>query len=171
MTEFTKQAPCATACFYQWEGACSNDLVGANIGCQAGCIAWATNDCYCRTDYQSYATSYLYTCVSKGCTHGDPALDISSATSIYNAHCLKQGYTPATTTADSLPGATTATVYVTVTVTKSAGARELARGALLGARVTIVVSSPARNLQAWRGARLTCVLKTFILLYFGDFNG
>jgi len=101
----------------------------------------ASNDCYCRADYQSYATSYLYSCVSKYCSRGNSLLDISSATSLYNAYCLNLGYTPAATTADSLPGQTTAYVTVTVTVIRSAGARELAGSVVLGAVGTAMAFS------------------------------
>ncbi|KAK3899394.1 hypothetical protein C8A05DRAFT_36986 [Staphylotrichum tortipilum] len=117
MPEYTSQPPCATGCFYQREGACSNDLVGATLGCAADCISWASNDCYCRTDYQSLATAYLSSCVSKACTKGENKVDIAAATSLYGAYCRKAGYTPPpepTATGDET-AQSVATVYVTVT--------------------------------------------------------
>ncbi|RLM00031.1 hypothetical protein CFD26_107873 [Aspergillus turcosus] len=105
---YSKQEPCATSCFYEYQGACSDDLVGSVLGCAQNCISWASNDCYCRTDYQSIATSYLYTCVSKGCTRGDSSIDISSATSLYDSYCSNLGYVAAATTTEHLAGPTTA---------------------------------------------------------------
>lgn len=126
LTPYSAQEPCATACFYRDEGACSDDLIGATLGCAQNCISWASNDCYCRTDYQSIATSYLYTCVSKACTQGDNGPDISTATSLYNAYCTGLGFTAvveATTTSNT--PTPTVTQYVTVTVTSSVAFRTL----------------------------------------------
>lgn len=117
---YGQMEPCATGCFYQWEGACSNDLVGNALGCANNCISWASNDCYCRTDYQSIATSYIYTCVSKGCTRGDSSLDITSATNLYNSYCTSLGYLAATQAPIT---AQPTTVYVTSIVTKSNAVR------------------------------------------------
>jgi hypothetical protein len=117
---YTEMLPCAQGCFYQWAGACSYDLVGQVLSCNPNCISWASNDCYCRTDYQSIATSYLSKCVSKSCSLGDNANDITSATNLYDDYCTGLGYTNnvvATTQASTAAQPTT--VYVTITVTKS----------------------------------------------------
>ncbi len=126
LTPYSAQEPCASGCFYRWAGACSYDLIAAQLGCQANCISWASNDCYCRTDYQSIATAYLYSCVSSACTRGNNAPDISSATSLYNAYCTGLGYIAAAeaTTTTNAPAATV-TQYVTVTVTSSTAIRTL----------------------------------------------
>jgi len=117
LAEYLSQAPCATSCFYRWEGSCSADLVGSALGCEGGCTSWASNDCYCRTHYQSLATSYLYSCVAKGCTRGNAAFDVFTATSLYGAYCLQAGYADPTAT---LVGGET--LYVTMAVTRPAGA-------------------------------------------------
>jgi hypothetical protein len=114
---YGQMLPCATSCFYQWEGACSNDLVGSVLQCGVNCISWAPNDCYCRTDYQSLATSYLYTCVSKSCTLGDNSGDITSATDLYNSYCTSLSFfAPTQPPITAQP----TTVYVTITVTSDA---------------------------------------------------
>jgi hypothetical protein len=114
---YTQMEPCATSCFYHYEGACSDDLVGSVLQCGVNCISWAPNDCYCRTDYQSIATSYLYTCVSKGCTLGDNSGDITSATDLYNSYCTSLSFfAPTQPPITAQP----TTVYVTTTVTSEA---------------------------------------------------
>jgi hypothetical protein len=50
------------------------------------------------------ATSYLSSCVDRGCTVGDFSIDVSSAISIYDSYCGGNGYgamgnSPAATTA------------------------------------------------------------------------
>lgn len=116
---FSLQKPCAQDCFVD-TGFCPNDVLGSQIGCKShtDCndSGWqATNDCYCRTDLQKPAQSYLTSCVERKCTVGDGKIDASSAGSIYAQYCAEKGYSPAalpatvqaTTTG---PGASTPTV-------------------------------------------------------------
>jgi hypothetical protein len=119
---FSSQKPCAQSCFTTGIlGGCFGDIVGDALGCVndnvcgLGSRGLAPNDCYCRTDLQSVAESFLTSCVKNACTVGDSSIDISSAGSIYDDYCSSQGFPvnmPATTTQES-PKATT-TVYVTV---------------------------------------------------------
>jgi len=119
---FSSQKPCAQACFTTGPlGYCFEDMVGDALGCVTdnacglGSKALAPNDCYCRTDLQSVAESFLTSCVQSSCTVGDSSIDISSAGSIYLEYCSSQGFpinVPASTTQE-IPQATT-TVYVTV---------------------------------------------------------
>jgi hypothetical protein len=117
---FSSQKPCAQACFIRG-GYCFQDIVGDALGCVndnvcgLGSSGLAPNECYCRTDLQSVAESFLTSCVKNACTVGDSKLDISSVGSIYNYYCSSQVSpvnVPATTTQES-PQAT-ATMYVTV---------------------------------------------------------
>jgi hypothetical protein len=118
---FSSQKPCAQACFTTGPIAgCFQDLVGDALGCVndnvcgLGSRGLAPNNCYCRTDFQSIAESFLTSCVKSGCTVGDSSIDISSAGSIYIDYCSSQGFpvhVPASTTDN--PQATT-TVYVTL---------------------------------------------------------
>jgi len=103
----TNHPPGAQSCFaYNFAG-CSTDALGGALGCHAPLCSpqWAaTNNCYCRTDLQSVATSYLSSCVDKGCTVGDFSIDVSSAISIYDSYCQGNGFaamgnSPAATTA------------------------------------------------------------------------
>lgn len=101
------QSPGAQSCFALGSPGCSADALGNALGCHAPeCTPqWAaTNNCYCRSDLQSVATSYLSSCVDKGCTVGDSSIDVSSAISIYDSYCQGNGFAamgnaPAATTA------------------------------------------------------------------------
>jgi hypothetical protein len=124
---YSSQKPCAQSCFTNGIGngnvdGCFGDHVGNAIGCAndglcgQGSSALAPNDCYCRTDLQSVAKSYLTSCVKAGCTVGDSSIDIASAGSIYDYYCSSLGFPvnlPASTTAQSGTQATK-TAYVTL---------------------------------------------------------
>jgi hypothetical protein len=119
---FSSQKPCAKSCFTTGQlGYCFVDMVGSALGCVddsacgLGTSGLATNNCYCRTDLQSIAESFLTSCVKSACTAGDSLIDISSAGSIYDSYCSSEGFpvnVPAATTKESLQATTT--MYVTV---------------------------------------------------------
>jgi len=120
---YSSQKPCAQGCFtYGFvNDACWGDLVGSAIGCAVkgqcyGGSAAALNSCYCRTDLQPVAESYLTSCVKSACTVGDSSIDISSAGSIYNYYCsgILAASVPASTTQGGAQATTT--MYVTTTV-------------------------------------------------------
>jgi hypothetical protein len=152
---FSSQKPCAQSCFRSadWVFGCFVDMVGGALGCAGGgvcgtgTIGLATNNCYCRTDLQSVAESFLTSCVASSCTIGDSSMDISSAGSIYDYYCSSEGFPvnmPAATTQGS-PQATT-TVYVTVYRSSAASSYSMA-------------PSTAATL---------CTLLAFILVYLSD---
>lgn len=113
---FSSQKPCAQSCFIVNDFGCLIDNIGIAVGCvpDGGCQrAAASNNCYCRTDLQSVAESYLTSCVQNSCTVGDSSIDMSSAGSIYNYYCSSQGFPVnvlATTTQEGTQA--TATMYV-----------------------------------------------------------
>jgi hypothetical protein len=106
---------CAQSCFQHGEGiGCTWAPLDAQLGCsKTFCSELAVNDCYCRTDKQSAATSYLSSCISRACTIGDPGVDVNSGVGIYKGYCTSLGYqaepasalVPATGTA-TLPAGT-----------------------------------------------------------------
>lgn len=101
---FSSQKPCAQECFSANGYNCQVDVLASVLGCQNACNTNAPNYCYCRTDLQLVAQSYLTSCVKSLCTVGDPSVDISSAGSIYRYYCSSNGYpvdVPATVTQDS----------------------------------------------------------------------
>jgi len=114
---FSSQKPCAQACFTTGPiGGCFADVVGDALGCVnddscgLGSRGLAPNDCYCRTDLQSVAESFITSCVKNACTVGDSLIDISSAGSIYDYYCSSQGFPvngAATTTEESSQATTT----------------------------------------------------------------
>lgn len=107
---YSSQKPCAQQCFIYTGLGCHIDVVASAIGCEYNqCSAnyGAPNNCYCRTDLQSGAESYITSCVKAGCTVGDSSIDISSAGSIYNYYCSSLGFpinVPTTTTQSGSSG-------------------------------------------------------------------
>jgi len=120
---YSSQKPCAQGCFIRG-GYCFQDIVGDAIGCVddnvcgLGSSGLAVNECYCRTDLQAVAESFLTACVKSACTVGDSSIDISSAGSIYNSYCSAALATsvPAATTQEGTSGQPVTTMYVTTTV-------------------------------------------------------
>ena len=101
---YSSQKPCAQQCFLGDFGGCGIDQIAYQIGCNFNECSdkfGATNGCYCRTDLQSVAQSYVSQCVKTRCTIGDSEIDISSAVSIYDSYCVANGFpvnVPATPT-------------------------------------------------------------------------
>jgi hypothetical protein len=94
---FSALDSCAQNCI-EIPANCFGGLDGG-MGC-AGLCGTADNDCLCRTDHQSAATSYLSSCIGKACTPGDPQIDVTRAVAVYDSYCLGLGYALETTTAN-----------------------------------------------------------------------
>ena len=87
---YKQQRSCAQGCFVTccngYEDDIANDL---------SCPNPVLNSCYCRGDLQAVAVSYISSCVSSACS--SDTVDIQSATSLYQAYCVSNGYPPITT--------------------------------------------------------------------------
>ncbi|KAF4160235.1 hypothetical protein CNMCM8927_002717 [Aspergillus lentulus] len=96
-TAYASQRPCAKSCFY-WGSSTQGgaDFLAERIGCEVDPIL---NECICRSDLQQTADSFLRKCVSDNC--GANAIDVSSAVGIYDDYCTSNGYTRATSTAQT----------------------------------------------------------------------
>ncbi|PKX89396.1 uncharacterized protein P174DRAFT_57499 [Aspergillus novofumigatus IBT 16806] len=128
---YASQRPCAKRCFY-WGSSSEGgpDYLAIGVGCQVDPIM---NECICRSDLQQTADSFLRKCVSDKC--GENAIDVSSAVSIYDDYCTSNGYTRATSTAQTTSSGTPiapATVTVTVVQTVLASGGRRLRPAVLG---------------------------------------
>jgi hypothetical protein len=126
---YSSQKPCAQGCFLGDFAGCGIDEVANAIGCNynyCGNSIGATNGCYCRTDLQSVAQSYVSECVKTKCTIGDSEIDISSAVSIYDAYCVANGFP------------------VDVPTTPTPAAQPTTRGAYLRGLSPIVLIFPGR---------------------------
>src|SRR5277367_1367325 len=88
---YKQQRSCAQNCFYS--GGVYGD--GDNIAIDLSCPSPILNSCYCRGDLQAVAVSYVSSCVSSACS--SDTVDIHSATSLYQAYCVSNGYPPITT--------------------------------------------------------------------------
>lgn len=109
---FSNQKPCATGCFVYY-GHCQSDSVAYAIQCSTSyCVPnlGALDSCYCRTDLQPIAESYLSSCILSSCTIGNSSIDASSAVSIYSSYCSSKGYpinvVASTTTSSSVTSST-----------------------------------------------------------------
>ena len=68
-------------CGQYWEQNCDATPLAAVIGC----FDDQFDNCYCATDLQPSASSYITACINSGCT-GDQA-DVSIGMSLYNGYC------------------------------------------------------------------------------------
>ncbi|KAF7114705.1 hypothetical protein CNMCM5793_009656 [Aspergillus hiratsukae] len=96
-TAYASQRPCAKSCFY-WGSSTKGgaDFLADRIGCGVDPIE---DECICRSDLQQTADSFLRKCVNDNCDAN--VIDISSAVSIYGDYCTSNGYTRATSTAQT----------------------------------------------------------------------
>lgn len=71
--------PCAQACYFfsAYVPGCTYS-VEVHIGCSWACYTGASNDCFCRADKQSVATSFLSSCISSACTVGNKQINVNS---------------------------------------------------------------------------------------------
>jgi hypothetical protein len=127
-TDYLSQRICARESF------CSNvlnppapDAIANRLSCDMSPVA---ESCFCRPDLQVFADAIISSCVAEGC-HND-ALDVASATGIYDSYCTNAGYlrnattTTATSTGEgTLVSISTATVTAVQTVSASSGQRRV----------------------------------------------
>jgi len=98
---------CAQDCI--WHRGNVDDLVASGLGCPS---PWM-NECMCRVDLATVASSFLTSCCSSRCTVGSPNGDITAAVGVYNSYCESNGFavnpaaTAAAPTAGSGSGQTT----------------------------------------------------------------
>ena len=82
---FKNQRPCANECFILFKDP------GLPIAEQISCSTRRVyNDCFCRSDLQFEANSYVSSCVNSRCTRN--SFDISVATKLYDDYCTSNGY-------------------------------------------------------------------------------
>jgi hypothetical protein len=125
----TPESICQAPGFYSLRP-CAGSCIGCYYGAQQvqdgiGCPADPPNECWCRTDLFTLATSYLSSCVSSSCTVGGWEADYSSAEAFYESYCRGAGFTAvvdapantaATTTVDPNAPTVTQVTYVTQTI-------------------------------------------------------
>lgn len=92
--------PCAAGCV-------GCDSRPDQIAYSIGCGEVPPNECWCRTDLFTVATSFLNSCVSKSCTMGDWEQDYSSAKGFYESYCQGAGFTAIVTGPTSTATSTT----------------------------------------------------------------
>jgi hypothetical protein len=119
---YVGERTCAQNCVWHVGG--SDDLI-TFLGC-SNSEGWQ-NACYCRSDLQSSASSFLTSCVNKACST-NPA-DLATAVSVYSTYCIGAVGSPtapssqgsaATTTLGG--GSPTETVLVVTTVLSTSSA-------------------------------------------------
>ena len=122
--DFADQRSCALYCWNDWGVA---DSVARVLSCTPNDPA--LNECYCRSDLQSEAISYIASCVSAQCTS---TYDVNKAVGFYTSYCATADETqtlsfPAASTTQPSAPATTSTsetsesVHTDATSTSSLG--------------------------------------------------
>jgi hypothetical protein len=102
--------PCAQQCMWcgqYWLQNCP--ALGIN-----NILTCGLDSCYCRTDLQSSALSYITSCVLSGCS-GD-SVDLTQGLSLYSGYCSIDG-----ATLDNYPAATSTLPAGTTTLAASPG--------------------------------------------------
>ncbi|KAH6714301.1 hypothetical protein BKA61DRAFT_735786 [Leptodontidium sp. MPI-SDFR-AT-0119] len=146
---YKSQRACGQACFwYVGAGAEAFDVLGITLGCTRP----VRDSCYCRTDVQAAAVTYLSTCISSQCSGpGVVANDISMATSIYDSYCQGKGYTadtsPASVTATTTSGSGSTTVTKTVYTSLPTSGAAPSRSSASSNIQTPMTSSPSQTSQ------------------------
>jgi hypothetical protein len=164
-SDYQSQRTCVQSCYFLavYGG---GDLVANALKCPEPNV-WALNNCWCRSDLQSIAVSYLFSCANAGCSSN--SVDVNAATSLYTAYCAQMESSPSigagkvTTNGkrlclkvrcQSLNGSTAAGNTVTttpainaqtITIT-DAGATATSTRVLVGATANSQVSSPKLQL-------------------------
>lgn len=120
---YSRLRPCAQPCIWcgeYWLINCPGGAVGINNALTCNGL----DSCFCRTDLQGSAASYLTTCINSQCNTND--VDVSAGVSLYDGYCGVDGATldnypttgtaaVGTTTLTATPGGTpTVVVYSTV---------------------------------------------------------
>ena len=132
---FSLQQTCVQFCFTTKLSGCTTDVLADAIGCAysaCGKPFQAVDDCYCRSDLQTAAESFLTSCIKTSCTVGDVSGNIASASSIYAGYCTSKGFTAAlpaentaeTTSAGNTGGSTSPATRTGTTSTASTGASD-----------------------------------------------
>lgn len=103
---FSSQRRCAQGCMG------SSDSGPLFLASELSCAKPYDNSCFCRSDLQQKAESYLKSCVNSACTN---TLDASSAVSIYDAYCTSAGFVKAAVTT-GMPTSLYTPATVTVTM-------------------------------------------------------
>ncbi|GIK05353.1 hypothetical protein Aspvir_009460 [Aspergillus viridinutans] len=122
-TAYASQRPCAKKCFY-WGSSSQGgaDFLANRIDCGVDPIE---NECICRSDLQQTPDSFLRKCVTDNWDAN--AIDVSSAVRIYDDYCASNGYTRATSTAQTTRTTSSDGPSVWGTASAAGGARAAAR--------------------------------------------
>jgi hypothetical protein len=94
---FKSQRLCALECILCELGTYGqHDCLAVALSCNSSPLQ---NNCYCRSDLQSAAVSYVASCVSAACSN---TVDVDNAVGIYTQYCetadQTMGYVPGSTT-------------------------------------------------------------------------
>ena len=77
-TAFTDQRRCAIDCVLCGGG--TYDCLGSTLSCNSPLL----NSCYCRSDLQAAAVSYIASCVNSACSN---TIDVANAVGVYTSYC------------------------------------------------------------------------------------
>lgn len=100
---YRQQRACAVGCFISF------DDIGYPIAQKISCPTFRVqNDCFCRSDLQFDANSWISSCVNTVCTRN--SFDINRATKLYDDYCTSNGYTREARSTPP-PGTTSAYIF------------------------------------------------------------
>lgn len=128
---FKAQRLCALECILCNYGTYGqHDCLASTLSCSSP----LENECYCRSDLQSAAISYIASCVSSACSNTN---DVATAVGIYTQYCETADQTSA-----FIPPSTTRAVMTTLATT-SKGTTATPLISVVSSTVTAVNGQPS----------------------------
>jgi len=94
---------------------CARSCIGSTqsgplfLASELSCPSPYDNSCFCRSDLQQKADSYLSSCINRVCSN---TLDANSGASIYDAYCTSAGHVVVAATTGTQSTLTTSLVYI-----------------------------------------------------------
>ncbi|KAH8650501.1 hypothetical protein BGZ60DRAFT_534162 [Tricladium varicosporioides] len=114
-TVFSQSVSITDQSAFSSQRSCARGCVGSSVSgplflaSKLSCAQPYDNSCFCRSDLQQKAQSYLQSCVNSACTN---SLDASSAVAVYDAYCTSAGFVKAAVTTGTQSSFTTSTVNI-----------------------------------------------------------
>ncbi len=112
---------CSTSCLWH-RGPFRQYNPGHDLAIELSCGVAAVNGCYCKADFASSASSYISSCVSKGCSNVESVNEeIKTIMALYDGYCKTANVEVVTTTTSAELVVATADSSATMTWTSATG--------------------------------------------------
>lgn len=165
-TVFSQSVSITDQSAFSSQRSCARGCVGSSVSgplflaSKLSCAQPYDNSCFCRSDLQQKAQSYLQSCVNSACTN---SLDASSAVAVYDAYCTSAGFVKAAVTTGTQSSFTTSTstgigssIETSSVASNTTGATSNTIGGLTKAEFIGIIVSAVGSLAGVIGVWITC---------------